>query len=99
MPFPSGVAPNFFINGLSYTVPMVIEESSVVAAAAKAAKFWLVRGGFKAKVLGTTKVGQVHFFWPGPVEVLEVLFKKWKASLLEEVETSFGQHGTSRRGA
>ena len=83
---PFGVAPNFFINGVSYTVPMVIEESSVVAAAAKAAKFWLVRGGFKAKVLKTTKVGQVHFFWPGPVEVLQILFDKWKPLLLEEVK-------------
>ena len=35
---PYGVAPNFSINGKSYTVPMAIEESSVVAAASKAAK-------------------------------------------------------------
>ena len=31
---PLGIAPNFLINGKYYTVPMVIEESSVVAAAA-----------------------------------------------------------------
>src|SRR5690606_31432840 len=41
---PYAVAPNFMINGKYYTVPMVIEESSVVAAAAKAAKFWSERG-------------------------------------------------------
>ena len=35
---PYGVAPNFIINGKSYTIPMAIEESSVVAAASKAAK-------------------------------------------------------------
>ena len=44
---PMGIAPNFLINNTYYSVPMVIEESSVVAAAAKAAKFWSVRGGFK----------------------------------------------------
>ena len=33
---PLGVAPNFLINGAVYTLPMVIEESSVVAAAANA---------------------------------------------------------------
>ncbi len=38
MPF--GVAPNFKINGKIVTIPMVIEESSVVAAASKAPKFW-----------------------------------------------------------
>ena len=37
---PLGVAPNFLINGIYYTIPMAIEESSVVAAASKAAKFW-----------------------------------------------------------
>ena len=38
---PLGIAPNFLINGKLYAVPMAIEESSVVAAASKAAKFWL----------------------------------------------------------
>ena len=37
---PLGVAPNFLINDKIYAVPMTIEESSVVAAAAKSAKFW-----------------------------------------------------------
>ncbi|MFN7117754.1 MAG: hydroxymethylglutaryl-CoA reductase, partial [Saprospiraceae bacterium] len=38
-PLPYGIAPNFVINGKPYAVPMVIEESSVVAAAASAAKY------------------------------------------------------------
>lgn len=62
---PLGVAPNFKINGKDYTVPMVIEESSVVAAAAKAANFWYDRGGFKASVKSTIKIGHVHFTWSG----------------------------------
>ena len=44
---------------------MAIEESSVVAAASKAAKFWYDRGGFKAEVVSTTKIGQVHFMYTG----------------------------------
>ena len=63
--FPYGLAPNFSINNKIYTVPLVIEESSVVAAASKSAKFWLDRGGFKAKVISTIKKGQVHFLWQG----------------------------------
>ena len=62
---PLGVAPNFLINGKLYAIPMAIEESSVVAAASKAAKFWLERGGFKAEILGTEKIGQVHFLYQG----------------------------------
>ena len=37
-PLPLSVAPNFLINGKTYCVPMVIEESSVVAAASSAAR-------------------------------------------------------------
>lgn len=71
---PYGIAPNFVINGKEYAIPMVIEESSVVAAAAAAAKYWMNRGGFKAEVIGTQKVGQVHFSWKGDFEKLKALF-------------------------
>ena len=56
-PLPLGIAPNFLVNGVTYCVPMVTEESSVVAAAASAAKFWLDKGGIHAKVIGTLKTG------------------------------------------
>ncbi|MEQ1746511.1 MAG: hydroxymethylglutaryl-CoA reductase [Saprospiraceae bacterium] len=78
---PFSVAPNFLINGREYAVPMVIEESSVVAAAASAAKFWLDRGGFRAEVLGTVKLGQVHFRWSGDPARLQALFPTIKNHL------------------
>lgn len=68
--FPFGVSPNFLINGRMYMVPMVIEESSVVAAASGAAKFWAELGGFRSEVLGLKKIGQVHFMWDGGFETL-----------------------------
>lgn len=79
---PFGVAPNFLINNKLYTIPMVIEESSVVAAASKAAKFWLTRGGFKTKVIGTEKIGQVHFIYKGRKEALQTFFKICKPALI-----------------
>jgi hydroxymethylglutaryl-CoA reductase len=86
-PIPFGIAPNFLINGKTYAVPMVIEESSVVAAAASAAKFWSERGGFKAEVLGTMKVGQVHFTWSGDGAILRgPLFEELKAVLTEKAK-------------
>ena len=78
---PLGVAPNFIINGKHYIVPMVIEESSVVAAAANAAKFWSERGGFKAQVLRTEKIGQVHFLYSGDKSKLERFFDHIKPKL------------------
>ena len=62
---PFSIAPNFLINDKKFTIPMTIEESSVVAAAGKAAKFWMKHGGFKAEVINDEKIGQVHFFYHG----------------------------------
>ncbi len=81
---PLGVAPNFSINDSVYTIPMVIEESSVVAAASKAAKFWLDRGGFKADVISTTKIGQVHFTYSGRKTDLIHYFKTIKSTLISD---------------
>ena len=75
---PLGVAPNFLINGINYTIPMAIEESSVVAAASKSAKFWATRGGFKATVINTEKNGHVHFIYKGDVKKLEKFFAEIK---------------------
>ena len=80
---PYGVAPNFVINGKEYAIPMVIEESSVVAAASLVAKFWSTRGGFKATVLSTTKIGQVHFMYEGGVHELKAYFEEAKDQLIE----------------
>jgi len=83
---PLGVAPNFLINGSIYAIPMAIEESSVVAAASKAAKFWYDRGGFKAEVISTTKIGQVHFMYDGDFEKLKTFFNDVKETLKSEVK-------------
>ena len=53
---------------------MVVEESSVVAAACNAAKFWYKRGGFKTKIIDTKKSGQVHFLFTGKKKDLFNLF-------------------------
>ena len=82
---PFSIAPNFLINGQRYTIPMAIEESSVVAAACKAAKFWQNKGGFTAEVISTTKVGQVHFIYNGDSVKLHTFFKKIKPQLIASV--------------
>jgi hydroxymethylglutaryl-CoA reductase len=93
---PLGVAPNFLINDLLYTIPMAIEESSVVAAASKAAKFWFDRGGFKAEVLSTTKIGQVHYIYTGNPEKLKEYFQFIKPKLISS--TSDITKNMERRG-
>ncbi|WP_242202243.1 hydroxymethylglutaryl-CoA reductase, degradative [Aestuariivivens insulae] len=94
---PLGVAPNFLINGKLHTIPMAIEESSVVAAASKAAKFWLDRGGFKTEVISTTKIGQVHFMYRGDFNKLKTFFEQVKPKLFSDT-ASITKNMESRGG-
>ncbi|WP_121965394.1 hydroxymethylglutaryl-CoA reductase, degradative [Myroides sp. N17-2] len=93
---PLGVAPNFKINEKWYTIPMVIEESSVVAAASKAAKFWSERGGFKTTILGTEKIGQVHFIYKGDKDRLVSFINKINKRFYED--TSAITQNMEKRG-
>jgi hydroxymethylglutaryl-CoA reductase len=68
---PYSLSPNFLINGREYIIPMVTEESSVVAAASSAAKFWYSRGGFHTTVSKMVKPGHIHFLWKGDPDILE----------------------------
>lgn len=83
MPF--GVAPNFLIDGQWYIVPMVIEESSVVAAASRAASFWAQNGGFKTTIHNTLKVGHLWLEWSGQPDHLLSLQDQLRSHLTAAV--------------
>jgi len=84
---PFSIAPNFLINGKKYSIPMVIEESSVIAAASKSAKLWSDLGGFKAKVISKIKTGQVHFTYTGDKQVISSYFNYIKPTLIQDTES------------
>jgi len=93
---PFSLAPNFLINDHLYMLPMVIEESSVVAAASKAASFWAKNGGFKTKVIDTVKHGQIYFSWQGDLNHLkyyeEAIFKLINATT-DDISANMRQRG------
>ena len=93
---PYCLAPNFIINDRNYVIPMVIEESSVVAAASLVAKFWSTRGGFKAEVISTSKSGHVHFMYKGDKDILENYFVSKQKSL--RMATSSITQNMEKRG-
>ncbi|QCX54305.1 hydroxymethylglutaryl-CoA reductase, degradative [Elizabethkingia sp. JS20170427COW] len=84
---PYGIAPNFFINGELKAIPMAVEESSVVAAASKAAKFWLDKGGFKTTIINEKKLGHTHFTFSGESVKLQSFFNHHlRTQLLEDTQ-------------
>jgi hydroxymethylglutaryl-CoA reductase len=93
---PYSIAPNFLINGKHYILPLVTEESSVVAAMAKSAKFWSTRGGFKTEITETVKNGQVHFIWNGNHDKLIEAFPGLRERLINgtsEITASMVKRG------
>ena len=65
-PLPLGVAVNFVVDGRDVLVPMVVEESSVVAAASNMARLVRPTGGFVTAVLEDRMIGQVQIFHEDP---------------------------------
>ena len=83
---PYSVSPNFLINNKNYCIPLVTEESSVVAALSNSSKFWYDRGGFKSKVLSKIKTGHVHFKYDGNAESLEKFIIENEHRLIESTD-------------
>ena len=83
---PYGVAPNFLIDGKMYVLPMVIEESSVVAAASRAASFWAKHGGFKTTIHDSLKIGHIWFQWDGEENILHKHISTLQTYLKESVK-------------
>ncbi len=83
---PYSVSPNFLINHKNYCIPLVTEESSVVAALSNSSKYWYDRGGFKSKVISKIKTGQVHFKYNGNIENLEKFINDNKPRLIEATD-------------
>lgn len=57
---PVGVATNFIINGKEYIIPMAVEETSIIAAASKTAKWIRSNGTITTKVIGKNIIGQIQ---------------------------------------
>ena len=83
---PYSISPNFLINHKNYCIPLVTEESSVVAALSNSSKFWHDRGGFKSKVISKIKTGQIHFKYNGDGENLEEFINDNEHRLIESTD-------------
>ncbi len=57
---PLGVATNFLIDGTEYVIPMAVEETSIVAAASKTAKWIRANGEIQTQTLGKEIIGQIQ---------------------------------------
>lgn len=89
---PLGVATNFNIDGADYIIPMAVEETSIIAAASKTAK-WVRENGFiKTEIIGENIIGQIQFAKVKNFELFQKQILQQKDYLIELAnrEVAFG---------
>lgn len=85
---PYGVAVNFKIDNKNYVIPMAIEETSIIAAASKAAKWISQKGHIKTRMEQAELVGQIYFPNVADLKNFSQSILQSKASLIKQVNNS-----------
>lgn len=57
---PLGVASYFHVDGIDYCIPMAVEETSIIAALSKTAKWCRTHGTITTQIKGHTLIGQLQ---------------------------------------
>jgi len=94
---PLGVATNFCIDGKRRAIPMAVEETSIIAAASKTARWISECGSIKTSIRGSGVIGQIQI---GEVknfdhlkQVIQKHEKEWIKMVHEEVAPSMYKRG------
>lgn len=89
---PLGVATNFCIDGKDYAIPMAVEETSIVAAASKTAKWIRDAGEITTEVVGAEIIGQIQCARVADYAAFEKVLLSQKNYLIEisNREVAFG---------
>jgi len=96
-PLPLGIATNFQIDGEKYLIPMVVEETSIIAAASKTAKWIRSTGSITTEIDGDCIIGQVHFPSVKDFSALSQTIMAYKTQLIEELNQGVA-NGLFQRG-
>lgn len=94
---PLGVATNFHVDGKDFIIPMAVEETSIVAAASKTAKWIRENGWIKTETIGAEIIGQIQL---GKVQNFSEFSAKVESKKQEFIEVSNTEvaFGLVRRG-
>ena len=85
---PFSIVPNIMVDNINYTVPMVTEEPSVVAACSYAGKLIAKSGGFTTEILDRKMIGEVALFDINNLEKAEKIILKNKEKILQLANNS-----------
>ncbi len=95
---PLGVATNFRIDGKDYAIPMAVEETSIIAAASKNARFVRDNGSISTEIIGNENIGQIQFAKIKNFAEFEKKVSDQKASLIADANANPALSLTKRGG-
>lgn len=89
---PLGVATNFVVDEVPRVIPMAVEETSIIAAASKTAKWIREHGEITTKLLGKEIIGQIQFAQIKDPKTFKEVIDAHKKEWVEESnkEVAFG---------
>jgi hydroxymethylglutaryl-CoA reductase len=82
---PLAIVPNFVVNGRNYLIPMVTEETGIIAACSFAAKVASKNGGFFSRMVEDRITGQVVCDTGGETHEVDTKIQSIKNNLIEQV--------------
>jgi hydroxymethylglutaryl-CoA reductase len=95
---PLGVATNFRIDGKDYVIPLAVEETSIIAALSKTARWVRQHGEITTKVTGDCIVGQIQLPLVQNIEQFSAILNFHKAELIERANTEVASSMVQRGG-
>lgn len=95
---PLGVATNFCIDGVDRVIPMAVEETSIIAAASKTARWVRQSGKITTKTVGQNIIGQIQIAKVKNLENLVNAFAKNKSAWIKEVNAQVASTMVNRGG-
>lgn len=95
---PLGVATHFCIDDTPYLIPMAVEETSIVAALSKTAKWISQTGYISTQAIGHEIIGQIQLAKVKNVEQFVRIFDKNKLFLIEKANEEVAASMVKRGG-
>ncbi len=95
---PLGVATNFNIDGKDFVIPMAVEETSIIAAASKTARWVREKGQITTSLRGHNIIGQIQIAICRDAKKLSEIFEKYKKYWINDVNQHVASSMVKRGG-
>ena len=95
---PLGVATNFNINGRDYVIPLAVEETSIIAALSKSAKWIRQHGEISTSVQGDCILGQIQLAKINDFQRFSRIFEENRLNLIKKANEDVAANMVKRGG-